>query len=108
MDIFVVMNFITLILAIVVCIYSFKLVLCLNHGIPSNWWGVMPIAFLWATCNRALVLMESLGYLTPDFEWLEWISASQIVFWGLILIFKVGFYRELEKVLCPVKDKCEK
>lgn len=100
MDLFVVIDAITVILAIVVCYYSFKLVLCLNADIPSNWWGVMPIAFLWAAFNRILVLMEALDWFQSPLA-LDWIAAAQILFWALILIFKVGFYRELKKILNP-------
>jgi hypothetical protein len=79
----------------------------LNTSIVSNWWGVMPIAFLWATINRFFVLLTSLDIIS-SVEWLELIAAGQIIFWVLILIFKVGFYRELKKILCPDKDTCDK
>jgi hypothetical protein len=99
----VILDTIIVVLAILVCIYSFKLVLCLNGSIPSNWWGVMPIAFLWATINRVLVLMTALEIISGT-EWLDWIAAGTIVFWILILVFKIGFYRELKKVLCPDEE----
>ena len=105
MDVLIILNTITVIIAIIVCIYSYKLVLCLNAGVPSNWWGVMPIALTWAAFIRILVLADSLDMFSPDA--LDWIAAGQIVFWGLILIFKVGFYRELRNVLCPVKPGCK-
>lgn len=105
MDVFLVLiNALTVIIAAFVCYYSFKLVLCLNAGMPSNWWGLMPIAFLWAASMRVLVLLVSLEIL-PVEPWSEAIAASQIVFWGLILVFKVGFYRELKNILFPMGCK---
>ena len=105
MDVYVILNLITLIIACFVCIYSFKLVLCLNTSIESNWWGVMPIAFLWATINRFFVLLTSMDVLNLN-DWLEPVAAGQIIFWILILVIKVGFYRELKRNVCPPVNDC--
>jgi hypothetical protein len=105
MDLLIVLlDAIIIVIASAATVYSFKLTLCLNQGFQSGWWGVMPIAFLYAVFNRILVLAVALEYLEAA-KWSELIAASTIVFWVLIFIFKFGFYREARKVLCPIEKR---
>jgi hypothetical protein len=99
MNLLVILNFITVLISIVVFIYSVKLIICLNTGFKTGWWTVLPLAFFYAFCNRVFVLLIAMG-VYPSTDWSEIIAASTLPFWILIAIFMIGLYYESEKVLC--------
>ena len=98
MNLLVILNLITVLVAGFVAIYSILLIRCLNGWYSTGWWSVLPAAFIYAAINRVFVLLISMGEL-PAADLSEIVAASTLPFWILMAVFVYGLYSGIRKVM---------
>ena len=93
------LDFLIVIIALHVCVISFKLYSCLDAGIKTRWWFALPLVLTYGLFNRIVILLIELELLPH--EWLNLSASAQIIFWVGMLIFVYGLYQTVRKTVCP-------
>ncbi len=90
---------IIVILAILVCYYSLKLITCCfgATGFQSGYWLLLPAIFIYALVTRILALLIASDILPREMA--TSIAAAQIVFWIGAFVFVFGLYKSTQELM---------